>query len=191
MPMPARYSTDQMLDAALRLFADGGLRAVTVAGVARHVGAPSGSVYHRFTGRDALVASVWLRTVERFQTGYLEALDDPNPVQGARRAVRHVVDWVRANPTEALLLLMHGSEELLGPQLDEELHDRQAALRDQLEQALRDFRQRLPAEVSRRRVRFALVDLPYAAVRPDLQARRRPPSEIDAILDETLDALLP
>ncbi|MFF8264165.1 helix-turn-helix domain-containing protein [Streptomyces virginiae] len=69
MARPPRFDTGQLLDAAVRLAAVGGPASVTMSAVAQAVGAPSGTVYHRFTGRTALLAEVWLCTVERFQEG--------------------------------------------------------------------------------------------------------------------------
>ncbi|NEE35160.1 helix-turn-helix transcriptional regulator, partial [Streptomyces sp. SID7982] len=87
MARPPRFDSDQLLDAAVRLAADGGPAAVTMSAVAQAVGAPSGSVYHRFAGRPALLAEVWLRTVERFQEEYTHSLDqEPDPHRAARAA---------------------------------------------------------------------------------------------------------
>ncbi|HLU76197.1 MAG TPA: SRPBCC family protein [Nonomuraea sp.] len=77
---------------------DGGPGAVTMTAVARSAGAPSGSVYHRFPGRPALLAALWLRTVDRFQQGFLAALDTDPPSQAAPAAARHVIEWSRAHP---------------------------------------------------------------------------------------------
>lgn len=99
MARPPRFDTDQLLDAAVALAAAGGPAAVTMSAVAQAVGAPSGSVYHRFAGRPALLAEVWLRTVERFQRGYLAVLDgEPDPHRAARAGSRYVVAWSRENP---------------------------------------------------------------------------------------------
>jgi len=80
MPRPARYTVDELLDAAAALLTDGGPTAVTMSAVARAVGAPSGSMYHRFPTRAALCGGLWIRTEERFlatgaeYTGYLAAV---------------------------------------------------------------------------------------------------------------------
>jgi AcrR family transcriptional regulator len=190
MPMPARYSTDELLDAALALFVEGGLHAVTMAGVARAVGAPSGSLYHRFAGRSALLASLWLRAVDRFQEGYLEALTAPVPVGAAHRAAAHVLRWVREHPVEALLLLTHGPDDVLEPDTPAEFTSRHDAARRRLEDALAQLRSRLPGQVSPTRLRFAVIDLPYAAVRPYLQQGQPLPAEVDELVAETLDAVL-
>src|SRR5690349_25083603 len=85
MGRPARFDADQLLDEALALAAEGGPEAVTMAAVAQRAGAPSGSLYHRFAGRSALLAALWLRTVADFQAGYLTALldDGAAPRDGA------------------------------------------------------------------------------------------------------------
>ena len=59
------------MDAAMRLVAEGGPNAATVAGIAGALGAPVGSIYHRFKSRDLLLARLWIRTVKRFQVGFL------------------------------------------------------------------------------------------------------------------------
>jgi len=35
------------------------------------VGAPTGSIYHRFDSRDVLLAKVWLRAAGAFQSAFL------------------------------------------------------------------------------------------------------------------------
>lgn len=185
MPMPPRYTVDQLLDHALALFHDGGLDAVTIAGVARQAGAPSGSIYHRFASRDALVASLWLRTVERFQEAYLAALAGDDPVRAAHDAVDHVLRWVRANPAEAALLVRHGPDDVLAD-VDGELARHGEQLQRRLERAMGAWRQRHPARLSTARARFALVDLPYGAMRPYLQAGRPAPDELDVIVHQAM-----
>ncbi len=190
MPRPSRYSIDRLLDCALDLFVEGGLEAVTVAGVARRTGAPSGSMYHRFPSRDALLARLWLRTVERFQAGYIEALGDGDPERAARRAVHHVLQWVRAHPAEGLLLLRHGAADLMSEELDEGIVERATRARQRLEEAIAAWRRRHPAGLGPARARFALIDLPYAAVRPYLQAGEPVPRQMDAVVDDALVAVL-
>jgi AcrR family transcriptional regulator len=75
MPRPARFDADELLDHAVALTAAEGPAAVTMARVARAAGAPSGSVYYRFPSRAELLAALWLRTVGRFQDGFLEAIE--------------------------------------------------------------------------------------------------------------------
>ncbi len=190
MPMPARFSIDQLLDCALELFATGGLAAVSVARVAEQAGAPSGSVYHRVAGRDDLRARMWIRSVERFQVGYLQALADEDPQRAAEWAACHVLDWTRAHPTDGLLLLQHGAGDLLTVDVSAKVRERAALGRGRLEQAINDWRRRHPAAPTPGRARFALIDLPYAAVRPHLQAGQAIPAEANDLLRDALSGVL-
>lgn len=73
--------------------------------VAGAVGAPSGSMYHRFASRDEMLARLWLRTIGEFQTGFVDALSDADTTAAIDAAVAFVFDWTAANPTKSALLL--------------------------------------------------------------------------------------
>jgi AcrR family transcriptional regulator len=98
------HATDALLDAAVELFAAGGARAVTMTAVARRTGAPSGSVYHRFPGRGALLAALWRRTASEFEGAFRDVLGPAPTPQDAVRAARWMVDWCRAHPGRAAVL---------------------------------------------------------------------------------------
>ena len=83
MARPQRHSTDAILDAARELVLDGGARAATMDGVVAASGAPKGSIYHRFSTLEDLLAAMWLRAVRRSQAAFLAALDDPDPFEAA------------------------------------------------------------------------------------------------------------
>jgi AcrR family transcriptional regulator len=191
MGRPARFPADVVLDGAARLLAAGGPAAATTAAVARAIGAPSGSVYHRFASRDLLLARLWVRTVGRFQAVFLAALADPDLDRAAVGAALAVPGWCRAHPDEARVLLLHRRDDLVGRwpvELDAEL----AGLNDGLAGALRAHAERRygadPAGLAR--VTFALVDVPYAAVRRHLAAGVAPPPEVDGLVGEAVAALL-
>ncbi|WP_406288946.1 TetR/AcrR family transcriptional regulator [Embleya sp. NBC_00896] len=176
-----RFSEDDFLDAALRVTARTGAGAVTIAAVAAEAGAPVGSVYHRFASRDLLLARLWVRTVRRFQEPVLAALADEDPVRGADRTVLAVLAWVRGNPDEAAVLLLHRRDDLVA-QWPADLGPDLAVLNDAVAAALRAytaarFGRASPAALER--VTFALVDIPYAAVHRHLAAGRTPPPLLD------------
>ena len=52
-----RYSHADFLAAALAIAAEHGLAAVTVAAIAEHLKAPTGSFYHRFSSRSVLLGA--------------------------------------------------------------------------------------------------------------------------------------
>lgn len=192
MVRPPRFDADQLLDAAVRLAAAGGPPAVTMSAVAHAVGAPSGSVYHRFAGRTALLAEVWLRTVERFQDGYHAVLvREGDPHRAARAAARHVVSWSRANPDEAALLL-YGAADFGRADWSEE-HIRRADLgNERVFTSLAALAEALGAtdERSRERVTLALVDLPLSVVRRHLRAGEPLPPYAEDLTAECSAALL-
>lgn len=177
MGRPARFDTGTFLDAATRLAAESGPSGVTMAAVARRSGAPSGSIYHRFPDRPALAAALWLRTVERFQAGFLDALATEPPQQAAVRAAAHVVQWARAHRQEATILIA-GADAFGQPSWHAPDRHRLAALNSAVEAALRQLAHRLAWHTGEQTERLALitVDLPYAAIRRYLAAGRPIPT---------------
>ncbi|KJY41969.1 TetR family transcriptional regulator [Streptomyces sp. NRRL B-1568] len=197
MARPPRFDSDQLLDAAVRLAAASGPGAVTMSAVASEVQAPSGSVYYRFPGRNALLAEVWLRTIERFQEGYLAALGSEAPStsaaarQAARAAARHVVAWSRANPQEAALLL-YCPEDFGRADWSEEHRHRADFDNHRVYTALAALASTLGADGPQDadRVTLALIDLPLSLVRRHLRADAPLPPHAEQLAEDCSDALL-
>ncbi|MFT3899355.1 MAG: TetR/AcrR family transcriptional regulator [Gordonia sp. (in: high G+C Gram-positive bacteria)] len=167
MGRPAKYSDDAILDAALGLVAAEGPQGATVVAIAERLGAPSGSIYHRFVSRDLVLARLWIRTVRRFQTGFVDALVRPDPDDAARAAVTHVLNWCRQHPDEARVLTLYRRDDLVARWPDE-LGAELATLNGRVEREVRSFAGRRFGAATAETVgltRFALVDLPYAAAR--------------------------
>jgi len=114
VPRPAKFTEDQILDAALRLVAEGGPGAATISGIAGLLGAPVGSIYHRFRSRDLLLARLWMRTIKNFQGGFLEALGAADVDEAALGAALYNVRWAREHLDEARVLLLYRREEMAG-----------------------------------------------------------------------------
>ncbi|MCF8611906.1 TetR/AcrR family transcriptional regulator [Gordonia sp. HY285] len=165
-----KFSTDDLLDTAMQIALDDGPAAVTATAVARASGAPSGSVYHRFAGSDEILARLWLRTIVEFQSGLVDALAHDDTTAAADDAIAYIFDWCAANPDRARLLLTFNEGEIgrraTQPVIDE-LREHNAAARA----ALADWTRRHFGEAGREqfdRAMYALVDLPYGAVRRHL-----------------------
>ncbi|WP_438486908.1 TetR/AcrR family transcriptional regulator [Streptomyces sp. S186] len=192
MARPPRFDTNQLLDAAVRQAAASGPAGVTMSAVAKEAGAPSGSVYHRFAGRTALLAEVWLRTVESFQEGYFKALEAHADARRAGCAgARHVIAWSRAHPEEAALLL-YGAQDFGRADWSEE-HIRRADRGNQrVRTALASLTEALGAEgpQATERVALALVDLPLSLVRRHLRAGTPLPAHAEDLAEECTAALL-
>jgi AcrR family transcriptional regulator len=189
MARPARFSEQDLLAAAARVAAAGGPAAATVGAIAKAAGAPTGSLYHRFPSRDVLLGTLWLDLVGRFQAGWIAALEQGDP----EAAALHTPAWVRAHPREARLLLLHRREDFLAGDWPPDLAERAAHVNDRAGAVLRAFTRAelgddLPASV--RRVRFALVEIPYAAVRPYVDTGQPPPPDVDALVLTASQAVL-
>lgn len=184
MPRPARYTLDEILDAAAALLAADGPAAVTMSAVARAVGAPSGSMYHRFPTRAALCGELWIRTEERFQAGFLAALNsaDEAETRGVAAAL-FTVGWCRDNQDEARVLLV-GAEALDRALWPQPLTDRREPLRRKVDRGLAGV------DVDQERLKAAVIDVPYAVVRRHLVARQTIPASADAIVEDCARALL-
>lgn len=182
MGRPAKHSADDFVDAAIAIFADQGIRAVTLGSVAAALNAANGSVYHRFPDRPALLAAVWSRTTQRFTEQYLDRIGEPT-VDSAIESACWVVDWCAARLPEAQVL--QAGARTFGVD-DGRLHaegDPRAAIR-RIVAALSPSTTADPDQIA-----FALTDLPIAVVRGPLQEGRAP-GEREARLVRSLVTLI-
>jgi AcrR family transcriptional regulator len=189
MGRPPRHDADHLLAVAGRLAADGGPASVTMSAVARAAGAPSGSVYHRFPSRPALLAALFVGTVERFQEGFLAALTDPDPVVAAASAARHVVAWSRADP-EGTAVLHYGARDFQQAGWPPAEQERLTRANRRVARAVRDLAARLgdTSAYGLDRTRLATMELPYSVVR---RHRGRPlPRHAEALAADAASALL-
>lgn len=183
-----------MLRAALRRAAEGGAAAATMKALAADIGAPSGSVYHRFASREVLLATLWLELAEQFQAGFLETLAKPGAREAGRSALTYTLDWCRSHPLEARVLLMQHREDYLGTGAPADLERRARELTEAADAGLKAFARRQTGSSSAkslRRVVFALVDLPIAAGRRYLAAGTPPPADVDELVLAAYDAIFP
>lgn len=169
MGRPATHTADALLDAGVALFAEGGARAVTMASVARAAGAPSGSIYHRFPDRPALLHALWARAVQTFDEAYrLQLGEAPTPAH-AVASTAWIVDWCREQPGTAAVL--HAGHRAFS-------RDQWAAADIEALASYERRRDRRLAKVvrgiavaagrPRDEIAFAMVDLPLAVVRRHL-----------------------
>src|SRR5262249_41709581 len=168
---PARkHDTDAILDAARALVLDAGPRPAPLAAISHASGAPVGTLYHRFGNRDGVLAAAWLRALTRFQAAALDAAATDDALEAGVAMARAAVDFARAQPDDARLLLVLRRRDLLdeGP---DTLRADIAALNAPLEAQLRRLARALHGRADGRaleRVTRAVVDLPTAAIRRHL-----------------------
>ena len=190
---PAKFQRDELLDAALAIVADGGPAALTLAALARAAGAPTGSIYHRFPSLDALTSELWVRTVSRFQEGFVDAVSaHDDSLEALVAAALHTPRWSRRHLAEARLLLLHRHRDLVReapPDVARQLEAQRVA-------AMRTFRGLVRRHFGRATGRrmaeawFVVVDVPYGAVRRALVAGKRPPPLVDELVEKTCRALM-
>jgi AcrR family transcriptional regulator len=193
MPRLAEYDVDQIVAAAGRLIAASGPGAATIAAIARAVGAPTGSIYHRFPSRDVLLAHVWLRAATAFQNEFFRRLSGSPPRQAGLAAALYMAQRVREQPREARLLLVHRREDFVGRGWPAKLGRQARDLGRQIDGELRDFGRRLTGRADTRTVRvvaYAVIEAPFAAVRRHVAANEPPPSTVDDLIRVTYEAAL-
>lgn len=191
MGRPPAHDVDSLLDAAVTLFADGGVRAVTMAAIAREAGAPSGSVYHRFADRPTLLASLWLRTVQRFQQGWFAALEHDDPIEAAVAGAGHAVQWCRANAKQATVL--NAGRRAFEPdswprEVARQIDDTDAAV----EKAIKDLVKRVKARTGDDgdTIALAVADVPYAVLRRYLTRGRTVPPRASELVETAVRRLI-
>ncbi len=189
MPMPVKFTPAEFVAAAVRLVVAGGPAAATAAAVAAAVGAPSGSVYHRFPRRADLLAAAWLATLRDFHAAFLPLLDTAeDPVAVGVAAAREVVAWSVANPEPAALLARYGRGDFVGADCSPAVRAEADALDRRMAEALAGLVARFPV-TDRDRVLLAVVDAPLALVRRSL-ATGGPSADTVTLAGEVAERLL-
>lgn len=193
MPRAPKFDEEQIVAAAGRLIATRGPAAATIGAIARAVGAPTGSIYHRFDSRDVLLAEVWFRAAAGFQAAFFERLAGPVPREAGLTAALYMAQRVREYPREARLLLLHRREDFVDRGWPAGMRRRAEQLRQQVETELRAFSRRLSGRQDLRTVRivtYAVVEAPFAAVRRHVAANESPPEYVDELIRMTYEAVI-
>lgn len=189
MARPPKYSTEQILDAVLQVLRGRRPDEVSITAVGEVLGAPSGSIYHRFESRDALVASAWLRAGESFSAELAQALAAVDALDGARAAIRYQLEWAKRRPVEAGLFLLYDRSELTKGGWPADLARRAERIANETTDTLRRFAARVPG-ASYARIRFSVLDLPQAAIRRAASTGSAIDSEAQRLIEDALAGLL-
>ncbi len=104
-PGRARDRRGEILGAALSCFTARGIDATTIADIRERAGATTGSIYHFFAGKDAIVGALYVDVLRGYQTSLLDSLARARSGRGAVRGiVEHYLDWVGEHPEAARFL---------------------------------------------------------------------------------------
>ena len=184
MVRTAKFDAGAFVEAAIDLIADGGPAAASTTAIARKVGAPTGSLYHRFESRAAVVATAWV-DVHGLFVARIDPLLRSGRLTDAALAIAH---WAREDITRARFLLLNEGGAIVDEPPPEHLRLEIGRQEDRIDAA---FQACLAAcEVDPRdneavaRVRFLVFDGPIALIRPHLLAKRRPPPFVDGMIAE-------
>ncbi|WP_340683557.1 helix-turn-helix domain-containing protein [Amycolatopsis coloradensis] len=169
MPRPRVHDLDRLLDAAERLVVETGAHGVTVRSLAAAAGVSNGTIYHAFGSLGALLARVWLRAAGEFLDLQTELSDQAeDPVEAVTAAAGTPAAFADRRPEAARLLITVKKEDVLGPQVPDDLagellalDKRLIALLVRLAERLWDRRDAQAVEV----LTTCVVDLPKALFR--------------------------
>jgi AcrR family transcriptional regulator len=177
------------LTAARDIAAQNGPAAVTVSSVTERLGAPSGSFYYRFPSRDVLLAELWLATALAFQQGFVAAIKAGDGLTAAL----HTPVWVRAHLDDACVFLLHHRDDFVQGGWPAALTARVAQQAQRVDACYKRFARDAFGGANAERLRlarFALADVPKAAVSPHLRRREPPPLIVDDMIRITFRAVL-
>lgn len=166
MPAP-KFTHDGILDATAQEVLQRGA-AVTISDVSRRLGAPSGSIYHRFSSREELLIRLWLRSVRRFHEAYLAAGDGEDPGQALLSMALCVASFAAQHQAEAVSMTLFRQSRLVDT-APEPCQGEVRKVNDSLHARLAELAQaRYPRVTSRHLtlVRVAAIECPYGLIRP-------------------------
>ncbi|CAO3357508.1 TetR/AcrR family transcriptional regulator [Azospirillum melinis] len=191
MVRTALFSEADFIDAAMALVAEGGPNAATMQGIARRVGAPTGSIYHRFESRAAILGIAWNTAYASFVDALAPLLRQGRP----REAALAILPWSRENCHRARFLLLNEPVALFE---DSPPPAPQRARLEELECGFDDAFQACVAacgdgtsdEEQVARAKFLIFDAPIAILRPHLSRGAPLPPYVERMIAD-LHAAMP
>jgi AcrR family transcriptional regulator len=159
------YARDEILDAVVRVVHQQG-HGATIADVTGMLGAPSGSIYHRFPSRQSLFVSAWVRCVRQYHR-CLESITADDPVEAIVATSLLVPRFCREHPAEARTLTLFRYANLMAdppPELAADLQDLNAPVAEHIKK-LAQLRYARITPRGLEIVALACRDTPYGMVR--------------------------
>jgi AcrR family transcriptional regulator len=193
MPRPAKHDEGRILRAAATLVAAGGPGAATITAIGTAIGAPNGSIYHRFRSRDELLGRLWLTKAKFFQDRWAEALLEPNARKAGLAAALSLPRAARDDFEGARIMLLHRREDFLSQSWPPQMQAEAGRLGKQVTDMLADITRRLfgrNTATARQVATFAVLDLPFSAVRRFVGGGELPPLIIDDLIAKAYAAVI-
>ncbi len=168
MVRKAEFSENDFILAAIDLIALGGPAAATMTAIAAAASAPTGSIYHRFKSRTDLIGAAWRHSLSSMAADIYPHLAQGNSDQ----AICALIDWAKANPAPARIIMLYVENDLIDGPLSPQLHKELNALYQKLGAGLSavityNRKPLTPANIAL--ANFAIFDGPIAAMKPYLR----------------------
>lgn len=173
MVRTADFSDECFIQASLNLIALGGPGAATMAAIAKCAGAPTGSIYHRFPSRNALLGTTWHKALKSLTEATIPAL----LCGDSQAAVTTLLDWAEGHVCEARLLFFYEESDLIDGPLPAETHKAIAVQHQKLGEgltALLTHKSKALSATNLALANFAIFDGPIAAIKPLLRVKSSP-----------------
>lgn len=193
MPRPAKFTETHILEAASALAAASGPGGATISAIAQRIGAPNGSIYHRFGSRDELLGRLWLRKAAYFQDAFAAAFESADPRGAALEAALSLPRCARADLEGARIMLLHRRQDFLSKGWPEPMRREAERLGAQIGTLVSAATLKLfgtESKAAKLRTTFALVDIPLGAVRRHVGLGKAPPPEVDDLIAIAVSAIL-
>lgn len=175
----AHFDQDSFILSAIELIALGGPASATMSAIAKNAGAPTGSLYHRFPSRTALLGAVWITALGSMSDHMLPLLNQKRTDQ----AVQALIHWIEENPAFARLIMLYEESDIIDGPLPDNLHTKLSKTHRALGKALSSLLKSLGKDLSPANmalVNFALFDGPIAAMKPALRGQQKISSQCAA-----------
>ncbi len=193
MPRPAKHDESSILKATAAIVASRGPNAATITAIGHAIGAPSGSIYHRFQTRDELLGRLWLNKAAFFQDRWKAALNKPDPKEAGLAAALSLPRTVREDFKGARIMLLHRREDFLSESWPAEMQAEAERLKEQVDDSLAQITRRLFGRNSgsaRLVATFAVLDLPLSAVRRFVATGQMPPAALDDLITNAYQGVI-
>ncbi len=175
MVRTAKFDDNSFIQSAITLISMGGPAAATMASIAASAGAPTGSIYHRFKSRSALLGAAWVHCLGSMTDDMLPLLEQGQ----SAGAIVALIHWAGENPEMARLIMLYGENDLIDGELPAELHKKLNGINKKLGAGLSALLKHRKKDLSASNlalVNFAIFDGPIAAMKPTLRMKQASPS---------------
>lgn len=170
MVRKAEFDESTFILSAVSLISAGGPNAATMAAIAQHANAPTGSIYHRFKSRTVLLAAAWHTALQEMSEAVLPDLYKGDSLQ----AVSSLCRWTEQNPEKARVIMLYDENDLIEDDLPADMVHNLGIINRNLGAGLTALLKETNKALSAANlalVNFAIFDGPIAAMKPLLRNR--------------------